>query len=102
MEKPNIESINNELTPEGLGLKFNSMDFNDFVRYLRQTVKDSPSVRFTIVADWINIDKARAAKALFDQYASRFQINSITIKATRQQYQEDVNAFQSGVIWQEI
>lgn len=102
MEKPPIELINNELSPEDLGSKFNLMDFGDFSRYLRQTIKKNPSVRFTIIADWVNIHKTRAAKTLLDLYATRLQIDSITIKATRQQYEEDVNAFQSGVKWQEI
>ncbi len=102
MEKLHIEQLNNELSPEELGIKFNSMDFGDFSKYLRQTVKENPTVRFTIVADWVNVNKARAAKALLDQYATRFQIDSFTIRATRQQYKEDVNAFQSGVMWQEI
>ena len=102
MKKLSIESLNNKLTPDELGSKFNSMDFSDFVRYLRQIVKENPSDHFRIVADWTDANKTRAAKALLDQYASKLQIDSIVIKATRQQYQEDVNAFESGVEWQEI
>jgi len=102
MENSHIEQLNNEPTPEELGSNFNSMDFGDFLIYLRQIIKENSSIRFTIVADWLNVDKARAAKALLDGYASRFHIDSFTIKATSQQYQEDVNAFQSGVRWQEI
>ena len=102
MENSHIEQPKNEPTPEELGSNFNLMDFGDFLIYLRQIIKENSSVRFIIVADWLNVDKAHAAKALLDGYASRLHIDSFTIKATSQQYQEDVNAFQSGVQWQEI
>lgn len=102
MERMAIESINNEEGPEVLGNKFNTEDFSDFVAELRRKIKSNPLIRFTIVADWVNVQKARSAKALLDQYASRLNIDSITIRATRQQYNEDVNAFESGVKWEEI
>lgn len=92
----------NEDSPEVLGSNFNTLDFNDFVAELRRKVKSDPSIRFTIIADWVNVQKARSAKALLDQYASMLHIDSITIRATRQQYNEDVNAFQSGVKWAEF
>jgi hypothetical protein len=102
MERMENESINNEFNPEVLGKKFNTDDFMDFVAELRQKIKANPSVRLSIVANWVDVNKARAAKALMDQYASRLNIDSITIRATRQQYEEDVNAFESGVKWEEI
>ncbi|HNZ55151.1 MAG TPA: hypothetical protein PKN73_00285 [Candidatus Paceibacterota bacterium] len=97
-----FESTNNEISPEVLGNKFNSEDFSDFVADLRQRIKANPSIRFTIVADWVSAEKARSAKALLDQYASRLNIDSITIRATRQQYNEEINVFESGVKWQEL
>lgn len=102
MERMSIESMNNEKSPEVLGSKFNAEDFSDFVAELRRKVKSNPSIRFTIIADWVNVQKARSAKALLDQYASRLNIDSITIRATRQQYNEDVNVFESGIKWKEI
>ena len=103
MERIAIESINsNELNPEVLGNKFNAEDSVNFIAYLRQKVKTNPSICFTIIADWVDVYKAQAAKALLDQYASRLNIDSITIRATRQQYEEDFNAFRSGVKWIEI
>lgn len=102
MERMKIESINNEFDPEVLGTKFNAEDFGTFIGDLRQKVKSDPAVRFNIVADWASVQKAHSAKALLDQYASRLNIDSITIRATRQQYEEDVNAFESGVKWEEI
>lgn len=103
MERIKIESINNnELVPKALGAKFNADDFSAFIANLRQKVKSDPTVRFNIVADWASVQKARSAKALLDQYALKLNVDSITIRATRQQYEEDVNVFESGVKWEEI
>lgn len=102
MERLSIELKEKELNPEELGSKFNTMDFGDFVYFLREKLKENPSTRFTIVADWVDVHKAGTAKTLFDQCKSRLQIDSITIKATREQYEEDVNAFQSDVKWEEV
>ena len=87
---------------EVLGEKFNALDFDLFINELRQTSKSNPGLRFNITANWSGVEKARSAKALLDQYASRFNIESFTIRATRQQHDEDPNAFQSGVKWEEI
>lgn len=100
MEENKVESIDNELNPKALGAKFNE-DVSAFIDFLRQKIKSNPAVRFNIVADWVSVDKARAAKALLE-YASRLKIDSITIRATRKQYEEDVNAFESGVKWEEV
>lgn len=69
MEKMPVELMGEEENPEVLGDKFNSEEFIDFVAKLRQKVKANPSVRFNIVADWVNVEKTRSAKALMDQYA---------------------------------
>lgn len=89
-------------TPESLGELFNSLDYGDFVDYLRMQLKEDPGLKFRIVAPWTSVEKARAAKALFDMYATRLNIDSFSIKATRQQYEQDVNAFESGLKWVEI
>lgn len=94
--------MESELIPEALGDKFNSLEFVDFVSFLRQKIKENPSVQFSIIANWVDIQKTRSAKALLDQYGSKLHIDSMTIRATSQQYEEDVNAFQSGVKWEEI
>jgi len=102
MEKIEFEKIKDELDPEILGSKFNTEDFTTFVAYLRQKIKANSSSHFAIIADWVNVQKIRSAKALLDQYSKRLNIDSITIRATQQQYNEDVNAFQSGVKWEEV
>lgn len=97
-----IESINNnEWSPESLGKKLND-NFEDLVITLRKKIKGDPTTRFSIVADWAGVSTVHRAKSLLDMYSSRLNIDSITIRATRQQYEEDVNAFQSGVKWEEI
>lgn len=102
MEKLTLEPIKNELSPEALGQKFNAEDFSVFTKDLRQKVKENPNIRFSITADWTTVQKARSAKALFDQYSLKLNIDSFTIRATRQQKDEDVNVFESGVSWEEI
>jgi hypothetical protein len=106
---PNIPPANqmeqgevDEVSPKELGLEFNAMSNRDFVSLLRNKIEGDSSVRISIIADWINVQKARSAKALLDQHASKLNIDSITIRATRKQYEEDVNAFESGVQWEEI
>ena len=101
-ESTNIESEReDELSPEELGNKFNTEPSYLFTDYLRKKVKADPSIRFNIVADWVSVHKARAAKAFLDE-GSRFHIDSIAIRATREQFKEDVNAFMSGVEWIEV
>ncbi len=97
----NTEKLENSaVSPEELGLKFNELDAVDFMSYLRQLIKQDDSIRFSIVADWVDVSKVRVAKALIDD--ARWHIDSIIIRATRQQFEEDVNAFQSGLKWEEI
>ncbi len=91
---------NDEFSPEALGQKFNELSSLDFMSLLEDKIKSDPNIRFTIIADWGGLFKARAAKAIWEN--RRLNIDSITIRATRAQYNEDVNAFQSGVKWEEV
>jgi len=88
-----------EINPEELGKKFNE-DPIAFTSYLRQETKKNPSIRFNIIAEWKDVHRARAAKGILD--SGRYPIDSFAIKATKEQYMEDVNAFQSGVKWIEV
>ena len=87
---------------QDVGEQFNSLEFSEFISFLRERLKQDPSLRFSIEADWHSLEKTRSAKALFDQYGSRLHIDSITIRATREQHEEDPNAFASGVRWVEL
>ncbi len=97
-----LESAEEKLTPEKLGVMFNTMDPCDFKTYLREELGKDPSKHFSIVADWKSKSGARFAKSLLDMRRQELNIDSITIRATRKQMEEDVNAFQSGVEWEEI
>jgi hypothetical protein len=101
-EIPKIESNENELSPEELGIKFNLLDFSDFRDFLLTKIKENPEMRFSITTDWDSVQKARTAKAINDVYAKELHVDSITIRATRKQFEKDVNAFASGVKWEEI
>lgn len=79
-----------------LGKLFNEMDSADFIRHIRTLARENPN-NLVIIASWGGVQKARFAKALLDD-RQRYHIESITILCTPEQYQEDVNAFQSGVI----
>lgn len=97
---PECSNTTHEMSPEALGKKFNEENSIDFQGYLRYKIKENPTIRFNILADWKDIHKARAAKGIMD--SGRYHIDSFGIKATRSQYLEDVNAFQSGVKWVKI
>ncbi|MDD4761848.1 MAG: hypothetical protein PHZ25_02405 [Candidatus Pacebacteria bacterium] len=94
--------VNREQNREEVGSKFNEMDYSDFVRFLRDKIRENENARFSIEVDWAGVEKARALKALLDQHSSRLHIDSATIRATPEQYEEDVNVFESGVKWEKI
>lgn len=95
-------NMEQKIPTTNLGKEFNQMEIPDFVEFLEERYKADPSAHFVIVADWVDINKVRATKAMLEVYGARYNIDSITIKATRKQYEEDVNAFESGVNWEEI
>lgn len=101
-ENGSVESSEEELSPEKLGSMFNEMDYSEFRSFLKNKIRANPSLRINIVANWKDKFKARQAKALMDMESDKLNIDSITIKATHEQAYEDINAFQSGVKWEEI
>lgn len=91
---------NHTIDPDYLGELFNHTEYwADFVDYLRTQLKDDPNMRFQIVAPWVSVEKTRAAKALLDMYRNRLNIDRFAIRATREQYNQDTNAFESGLEW---
>lgn len=84
------------------GQEFNELESFDFVDLLRGEIRKNPNLRVKIVADWAGVDKLRAAKALLDMHKDRLHIDEFVIRASRSQYEEDMNAFASGVKWEEI
>lgn len=96
----NAES-SNEFDPEMLGELFNR-DPYELVSFLRSKLREDASLRFNIVANYVDVNTARGAKAILDQYGPRLNIDSFTVRATREQYMQDPNAFESGVRWERI
>lgn len=91
----------NVVDPEMLGELFNR-DPYELVSFLREKLREDASLRFNIVANWVDVNTVRAAKAILDSWASRLNIDSFTVRATREQYMQDPNAFESGVRWEEV
>jgi hypothetical protein len=58
--------INREQRREEVGDEFNEKNYLDFVRFLRDKIKENPNTWFSITVDWAGINKARELKALFD------------------------------------
>lgn len=98
-----MKNFETAIIPDGddLNSKFRELDSLDFISLLREYCKANPANTVEIVTDWPGVQKARFAKDLMDHYASRYNIKSIIIRATREQYEECVNAFESGVKWEE-
>lgn len=82
-----------------VSLEFLSLDYSELRLFLRNKIKENPTVTFFVAIDWTDVSSARKAKAIIDD--GRLHVSSITIRATRKQYEEDVNAFESGVKWEE-
>lgn len=91
----------NAVDPEMLGELFNR-DPYELVSFLREKLRENSSLRFNIVADWVDVNTARGAKAILDSWGSRLNIDSFTVRATHEQYMQDPNAFESGVRWERV
>ena len=99
-----MEKLPSEAEPvsSDVSNEFSKMAFSEFRRFLRQKIRENPAATFTIVVDQINASTPKQARALFDDSRLGPKIKSITIRATREQYEKDVNAFESGVKWEEV
>ena len=91
-------NIENETTPKDISSEFSSMDTEDFFVFLRSQ-RNEPALSITI--DWVDVWAARRLKAFVDEYTET-QKRSATIRATKEQFNEDVNAFASGVKWEQV
>lgn len=77
-----------------LGIHFNSLSYDDFLRHISSKIKGSPGTRFDIIADWHSRPKTRSARALVQL---DLPIDSITIRATEEQYNQEKQVFQGRV-----
>lgn len=98
-----MESIENIPSPDFIGNVFNESETSDFLDYLRDLHRKYPSQKIKIIANWVSVDKARAAKGIMENHAPRYNIDSFIIRATDEQQQEEINVFQSGLVtWERI
>lgn len=96
MEKP--ENIL-ENQPKDISHEFETMDRTDFFITFLRSVRNIPEL--SITTDFKDVSTVRALKAFIDN-RSLNQKRYATVRATREQYEQDINAFQSGVKWEEI
>ncbi|MBI2552691.1 hypothetical protein HYW17_05325 [Candidatus Uhrbacteria bacterium] len=84
--------IEHEPVPKDISSEFLSMDTFEFMDFLR-TQRNEPSLSITI--DWVDVPTARRLKAFLE--SGRGQKRSATIRATNEQYNQELNVFASGV-----
>ena len=86
--------------PKDISSEFLTMDSGDFYDFLR-TLKEEPALAVKI--DWKDIFVARKLKAfLEDPHKPLEQRRFATIRASREQYNQELNVFSSGVKWEEV
>ncbi len=91
-------TIENEPTPKDISSEFINMDPVEFRAFLREDRKE-PALSITI--DWVDIHTARRLKA-FLEGAKDGQERTATIRATEEQYKQELNVFTSGVKWERV
>jgi len=76
----------------------NSIQFLDYLRKL----KNEPFLDIKI--KWVDVPTARRLKAFLEdgEALSKGQKRSASIRATEEQYGEELNVFASGVKWEKI
>jgi len=93
-----LQEQTKESKPKDISHDFITMDVYDFVKFIKEC-RNEPFL--SIAIDWRDVSTARRLKAFVDQ-ASRNQRRVAKIRATRSQMNLDVNAFASGVEWEEV
>ncbi|MFH1558980.1 MAG: hypothetical protein ABIC19_00465 [Patescibacteria group bacterium] len=94
------QKIEREPAPKDISEEFLNLPWDEFRDFLR-TQRKEPSLSITI--DWKDVPTARRLKAfLEDLSALGKQKRSATIRATEEQYKQELNVFASGVKWEEV
>ena len=73
----------------------------EFLGFLR-TLRDEKALSITM--DWVDVVTARRLKAFLEDFDAlqRGQKRSATIRATEEQWRQELNVFASGVKWEKI
>lgn len=87
--------------PKNISAEFLNMNVNDFLSFLRSQRKE-PALSIKI--DWIDIQAARRLKAFLEDFdaISKGQKRFAVIRATEEQYKQELNVFASGVKWEKV
>ena len=94
------QTIEQEPAPKDISSEFLNMSVSEFMNFLR-TQRKEPSLSITI--DWVNVPTARKLKAFLEDFSALGkQKRSATIKATEDQYKQELNVFASGVKWERV
>lgn len=100
MEKFESE-IDQEPTPKDISSEFLSMSAMEFLDFL-ETQKEE--LALSIIIDWKNVSTARRLKAFLEDSSAirRGQKRYAKIRATEEQYNQELNVFASGVKWEKV
>jgi hypothetical protein len=80
--------------PKDISKEFLSMGWQEFKNFL-DTQKNEPAL--SIVIDWKDVPTARRLKAFVEKEG-----RSATIRATKEQFDQEWNVFSSGVKWEKV
>lgn len=94
-----METFNNKIehepVPKDISAEFLSLSTFEFMDFLR-TQRKEPAL--SIVVDWKDVSTARRLKAFLEDFSALGkQKRSATIRATDEQYNQELNVFASGV-----
>ncbi|MBU1146033.1 hypothetical protein KKD80_00590 [Patescibacteria group bacterium] len=100
MEQEESKKIEGEIEPRDISAEFLAMDSVDFLHFLR-TLREAKAL--TIKIDWKDIFVARKLKAFLDDPRKPLeQKRFATIRATKDEHDQELNVFCSGVEWEEV
>jgi hypothetical protein len=92
-----------EPAPKDISAEFLTMTVYDFIEFLRSH-KDEPAISITV--DWTDTVRAKRLKAFLEDFSSTIRSSGqkrlVTIRATKEQHDQDPNVFASGVRWEKI
>ena len=90
-----------ETIPKDISSEFLSMAAIDFLEFL---FTQSQEKALSIVVDWKDANTARRLKAFLEDPGAlrRGQKRFATIRATEEQYKQELNVFSSRVKWEKI
>jgi hypothetical protein len=102
MENPETrKTVEKTPEPKDISSEFLSMTWSQFDDFLRSQRKE-PSLSIKIY--WRDVPTARRLKAFLEDFdaISRGQKRFATIRATEEQWRQELNVFASGVKWEKV